>query len=56
VLEWVSVGAWTVLLMGSGQAVETAALLRLPLTEDVYLKHTRELSVNYYRAVLAAGR
>ncbi len=38
------------------QSVETAALLRLPLTEDAYLKHTRDLSVNYYRAVLAAGR
>ncbi|OCK77195.1 hypothetical protein K432DRAFT_334357 [Lepidopterella palustris CBS 459.81] len=35
---------------------EKARVLRLPLTEDKWLTHTRELSVGYYRAVLAAAR
>ncbi|KAF2460468.1 nuclear protein 96-domain-containing protein [Lineolata rhizophorae] len=35
---------------------ERARVLGLPLTEDATLRHTRELSLGYYRAVLAAGR
>ncbi|KAF2089518.1 hypothetical protein K490DRAFT_37272 [Saccharata proteae CBS 121410] len=31
---------------------ERQRTLRLPLTEDRFLKHTRELSVGYYRAVI----
>jgi nuclear pore complex protein Nup98-Nup96 len=31
-------------------------VLRLPLTEDTYLKHTVELSLGYYRDVMAGGR
>jgi nuclear pore complex protein Nup98-Nup96 len=31
-------------------------VLRLPLTEDKYLKHTIELSLEYYRGVMANAR
>jgi nuclear pore complex protein Nup98-Nup96 len=31
-------------------------VLRLPLTEDKYLKHTVELSLEYYRGVMASAR
>ncbi|KAI9722883.1 MAG: hypothetical protein M1812_001331 [Candelaria pacifica] len=33
-----------------------AKVLQLPLTEDTHLKHTIDLSVGYYRALLAGGR
>ncbi|EON66844.1 hypothetical protein W97_06246 [Coniosporium apollinis CBS 100218] len=38
------------------QVGEKAQVLRLPMTEDAYLRHTRELSLNYFRAVMAGGR
>lgn len=34
------------------QGVDKAKMLGLPLTEDAYLKHTRELSLGYYRALM----
>lgn len=37
------------------QATDKAKILNLPLTEDVCLKHTRELSLGYYRALMAGG-
>ena len=38
------------------QGIEGARVLQLPLTEDVYLKHTMELSLQYYKAVMAGGK
>jgi nuclear pore complex protein Nup98-Nup96 len=38
------------------QGHDQSRVLRLPLTEDKYLKHTADLSVEYYRGVLAGGR
>ncbi|ESZ94682.1 hypothetical protein SBOR_4933 [Sclerotinia borealis F-4128] len=39
-----------------GEDVDLPKVLRLPLTEDRYLKHTLDLSLGYYRSVMAAGR
>ena len=36
------------------QHADRSKILKLPLTEDRWLKHTRELSLGYYRAVLEA--
>ncbi|KAI8935238.1 hypothetical protein NX059_007827 [Plenodomus lindquistii] len=33
-----------------------AAILKLPLTEDLWLKHSCELSTSYYRNVMVTGR
>lgn len=33
--------------------MEGARVLDLPLTADAYLKHTMELSLQYYKAVMA---
>lgn len=35
------------------QALDHSKILRLPMTEDRYLKHTADLSLHYYRTVLA---
>ncbi|KAI9700010.1 MAG: Nuclear pore complex protein Nup98-Nup96 [Candelina mexicana] len=43
-------------LAGNQSVSEGAKVLQLPLTEDTYLKHTIDLSVGYYRALLAGGR
>ncbi|OBT58968.1 hypothetical protein VE04_02209 [Pseudogymnoascus sp. 24MN13] len=40
----------------NGKGHDQSRVLRLPLTEDKYLKHTADLSVEYYRGVLAGGR
>ncbi|KAF2104111.1 hypothetical protein NA57DRAFT_50958 [Rhizodiscina lignyota] len=40
----------------SEEAVPTLKLLDIPLTEDVYLKHIRELTLGYYRALMAGGQ
>lgn len=37
------------------QGHDQSRVLRLPLTEDRYLKHTTDLSLQYYRGVLAGG-
>ena len=37
------------------QGVEAARVLQLPLTEDKFLQHTIELSLGYYKAVMAGG-
>jgi len=42
-------------VMATGKKGEKAKILSLPLTEDKYLKHTVELSLGYYRDVMAAG-
>ena len=34
------------------QALDHSKILRLPMTEDRYLKHTADLSLDYYRTVL----
>ncbi|QSZ30745.1 hypothetical protein DSL72_000303 [Monilinia vaccinii-corymbosi] len=39
-----------------GESVDLQKVLRLPLTEDRYLKHTINLSLGYYRSVMAGGR
>jgi len=38
------------------QKADLTQVLRLPLTEDRYLKHTVEMSLGYYRDVMAVGR
>lgn len=38
------------------QPSDLAKVLKLPLTEDVRLKHTYSLSASYYRDVLAEKR
>ncbi|KAF2264676.1 hypothetical protein CC78DRAFT_616586 [Lojkania enalia] len=35
---------------------ERARVLKLPLTEDLWLRHSTELSVNYYRAIMASAK
>ncbi|KAK0124253.1 hypothetical protein ONS95_009226 [Cadophora gregata] len=49
--------AKTVIVMGKkGEKSNLHKILRLPLTEDRYLKHTVELSLEYYRGVMANAR
>ena len=38
------------------QAAEKSKMLSLPLTEDRYLKHTVELALGYYKAVMAGAK
>ncbi|KAF1950919.1 hypothetical protein CC80DRAFT_496441 [Byssothecium circinans] len=38
------------------QSSDRSRILKLPLTEDLWLKHSIELSTGYYRNVIAAGR
>ena len=38
-----------------GQGMEGAKVLQLPLSEDAYLKHTMDLSLQYYKAVMTGG-
>ncbi|OWP07149.1 hypothetical protein B2J93_6729 [Marssonina coronariae] len=52
-----SVVAKTVIAIGKkGGKANLHKVLRLPLTEDKYLKHTVELSLEYYRGVMASAR
>ncbi|KAL9103589.1 MAG: hypothetical protein Q9163_001391 [Psora crenata] len=37
------------------QGIEAAKVFQLPSSDDVYLKHTMELSLRYYQAVMASG-
>ncbi|CZS94505.1 related to Nup98-Nup96 precursor [Rhynchosporium graminicola] len=49
--------AKTVIAIGKkGDKSNLSKILRLPLTEDKYLKHTVELSLEYYRGVMASAR
>jgi nuclear pore complex protein Nup98-Nup96 len=38
------------------QPSERSRVLKLPLTEDLWLKHSVELSTSYYRNVIVTGR
>lgn len=38
------------------QRANHGSILKLPLTEDLWLKHSCELSTKYYRSVMASGR
>jgi len=38
------------------QNKDLSRVLRLPLTEDKYLKHTTDLSLGYYKGIMAGGR
>ncbi|KAL3423762.1 nucleoporin autopeptidase [Phlyctema vagabunda] len=40
----------------SGQNNELSRVLQLPLTEDRYLRHTVDISIDYYKSVMVAGR
>lgn len=40
----------------SHQLANRSQILRLPLTEDLWLKHSCDLSTSYYRAVMANGK
>lgn len=42
-------------MLTTGQAADKAKVLHLPLTEDSSLRHARELSLGYYRALMAGG-
>jgi len=39
-----------------GKHHDLSKVLRLPLTEDKFLKHTIHLSMGYYRAIMAGGK
>ncbi|KAH9864074.1 hypothetical protein J1614_010007 [Plenodomus biglobosus] len=43
-------------LLAKSSSHSRAAILKLPLTEDLWLKHSCELSTSYYRNVMAVGR
>ncbi|KAI9879574.1 MAG: hypothetical protein M1830_008108 [Pleopsidium flavum] len=43
-------------LEGKRAGADGAKVLQLPLTEDASLKHTLDLSLQYYKAVMAGGR
>jgi nuclear pore complex protein Nup98-Nup96 len=45
-------GADVAKLAASGDVLDHGMALRLPLTEDAYLKHSRILAVDYFKAVL----
>jgi len=45
-----------VLLTWMQKAMENAACLKLPLTEDNYLAHSRHLALDYYKALMASAR
>lgn len=38
------------------QHTERSRVLKLPLAEDLWLRHSCDLSLNYYRAVMATGK
>jgi nuclear pore complex protein Nup98-Nup96 len=38
------------------QNKDLSRVLRLPLTEDKYLKHTADLSLGYFKGIMAGGR
>ncbi|KAJ4371623.1 hypothetical protein N0V83_004843 [Neocucurbitaria cava] len=43
-------------LVAKNQHGNRSSILRLPLTEDLWLKHSCDLSTNYYRGVMVSGR
>ncbi|KAF2739627.1 hypothetical protein EJ04DRAFT_508511 [Polyplosphaeria fusca] len=43
-------------LIAKRQPTDRARVLKLPLTEDLWLKHSTDLSVDYYRAVMASAK
>ncbi|KAL6708992.1 hypothetical protein ACN47E_002119 [Coniothyrium glycines] len=43
-------------LVAKSQNANHGSILKLPLTEDLWLKHSCQLSVNYYRSTMAGGR
>ena len=44
------------MLMISTQSSDLSQVLQLPLTEDMYLKHSVNLSFDYYRTLMAGGK
>ncbi|KAF2704382.1 hypothetical protein K504DRAFT_461147 [Pleomassaria siparia CBS 279.74] len=43
-------------LSAKNKYAERARVLKLPLTEDLWLRHSSDLSLGYYRAVMASGK
>lgn len=43
-------------MTNGSQNKDLSRVLRLPLTEDKYLKHTADLSLGYYKGIMAGGR
>ncbi|KAF2277162.1 uncharacterized protein EI97DRAFT_432771 [Westerdykella ornata] len=43
-------------LVTKDKHLERARVLKLPLAEDMWLRHSCDLSLNYYKAVMAAGK
>jgi nuclear pore complex protein Nup98-Nup96 len=44
------------LILTYRQHMDRSHVLKLPLTEDQWLRHSMDLSVNYYKAVMASGK
>ncbi|KAJ4381759.1 hypothetical protein N0V86_003124 [Didymella sp. IMI 355093] len=42
-------------LVAKNKAADRSQILKLPLTEDLWLKHSCDLSTNYYRKLMASG-
>jgi nuclear pore complex protein Nup98-Nup96 len=43
-------------MTNGSQNKDLSRVLRLPLTEDKYLKHTADLSLGYFKGIMAGGR
>ncbi|KAH7136004.1 nuclear protein 96-domain-containing protein [Dendryphion nanum] len=43
-------------LIAKNKHAERSRVLKLPLTEDLWLRHSNDLSVNYYRSVIMSGK
>ena len=43
-------------MTNASQNKDLSRVLRLPLTEDKYLKHAADLSLSYYKSIMAGGK
>jgi nuclear pore complex protein Nup98-Nup96 len=43
-------------MLTTQQQANRNAVLKLPLTEDLWLKHSIDLSTRYYRSIMVSGR
>jgi nuclear pore complex protein Nup98-Nup96 len=53
---WLSTHCFEEALLTVSQHNELSRVLKLPLSEDLWLRHSCDLSLNYYRAVMATGK
>jgi len=47
---------FNIITLTNSQKPDLPKILKLPLTEDKYLKHTCDLSLGYYKSVMSSGR